>query len=202
MEHSSDVTSHLSEDHLEMYVLGRLQEPDVPALEEHLLICGMCQQKLDRMADLSIGMREALAESQPGRVATARGSWFEWLRRPAFAMAVAFATVLLVIGVFSKGRVHYAPSASLQLTAMRGEMPTAIPARRFDLKLADAPRAGGPFRVSVVDATGGSIWSGAAASGSTGVEVTVEHPLSPGDYFVRLYSADGAMLNEYGFHVR
>ena len=46
------------------------------------------------------------------------------------------------------------PAASLQLTAMRGEMPITIPAREFDLTLADGPREGGPFRVEVVNAMG------------------------------------------------
>jgi len=190
----------LTEDQIELYSLGRLASSAIPPLEEHLMICEACRQNLEEIHDVSVAMREALSE--PERERSAQSGWMGWFKRPAFGMGLAFAGLVLVIGLFSTNRTAYAPTASLQLTAIRGEMPAIVPTRQLDLTLADGPREGGPFRISVVTAIGASVWSGLAESSPAGVKVTVQQRLPPGDYFVRLYSADGSMLHEYGFRVR
>ncbi len=43
--------SHLPEDVLEQYVMGTLPEGDSAPLEEHLLVCSVCQTNLDAMDD-------------------------------------------------------------------------------------------------------------------------------------------------------
>lgn len=184
---------HGTEDQLEQYALGRLPGSDLPQLEQHLTICAACRERLDRIEDFTIGMREALNTKL-----TPRPDWFAWLRRPAVSMGLTFAALVLVVGIFSNTGTKFAPSASLQLTAMRGEMPLAAPAREFDLTLVDGPREGGPFRVDVVNATGARVWSGLAAS----QQFKLQQRLGPGDYFVRLYAASGQMLREYGFRIR
>jgi hypothetical protein len=173
-----------------------LHDSDLASLENHLMICEACRERLDEIADFAIGMRDA-----SGRKPASRADWFGWLHRPAISMAVVFVALIVVIGIFSKPTT-FAPSASLQLTAMRGEMPFAVPAREFDLTLADGPRSGGPFRVEVVNAMGASIWRGLAESSPGGVQVKVSQRLTPGDYFVRLYSVSGQVLREYGFRIR
>jgi hypothetical protein len=198
---------HGTDAQLEQYVLGRMASAEVELLEEHLMVCAACQEKLDGVADFTIGMREALETSPLPVVITSRkANWFAWdwvklIRRPAFSMAVGFAAMVLVVGIFSNGRTKFAPRASLQLTAMRGEMPLTVPARQFDLTLSDGPHEGGPFRIEVVNETGVSMWRGLAQSSPAGVHVNVEQKLSSGDYFVRIYSADGKVLREYGFRV-
>jgi hypothetical protein len=194
---------HVSEDRLEQYVLGRLDSVEVVPLEEHLVMCALCQERLDGVEDLAIGLRQALETQQVTSSAAPKApGWFDWLRRPGFSMAAGLAALILVIAVFSNNRTNVAPSASLVLTSIRGEMPQTVPAQHFDLTLADAPREGGPFRVEVLNAMGGSIWSGLATAGPNGVEVTEPRRLENGDYFVRLYTADGKVLREYGFKIR
>jgi hypothetical protein len=193
---------HGTEDQLELYARGRLRESDLPALEDHLMICATCREKLDEIGDFALGMEEALGTAV---VPQTRG--FGWglaslFRRPAFSMALAFVALIVVVGVFSNGRTQFAPSASLQLTAMRGEMPSTIPAREFDLTLSDGPREGGPFRIEVLNAAGASVWSGLAESSPAGVRFKVTQRLAQGDYFVRLYSVSGKTLREYGFRIR
>jgi hypothetical protein len=193
---------HGTEDQLELYARGRLTESDLPVLEEHLMICTTCREKLDEIGDFALGMQEASAKQ-----AAPRPVWMGWglasfFRRPAFSMALAFVALLVVVGVFSNGRTTFAPSASLQLTAMRGEMPSTIPAREFDLTLSDGPREGGPFRIEVLNATGASVWGGLAESGPAGVRFKLTQRLAQGDYFVRLYAASGQILREYGFRIR
>jgi hypothetical protein len=187
---------HGTEDQLEQYALGRLPGSDLPLLEQHLTICAACRERLDRIEDFALGMREALPMT-PAAPAQ-QPDWFGWLRRPALSIGLTFAALILAIGIFSNAGMKFAPSASLQLTAMRGEMPLTIPAREFDLTLSDGPREGGPFRVEVVNATGTRVWSGLAPD----EHFKVQQRLGPGAYFVRLYSASGKMLREYGFRIR
>ncbi|MDP9055034.1 MAG: hypothetical protein M3N93_12165 [Acidobacteriota bacterium] len=198
---------HLTDDQLESYVLGRLPSADVSILEEHLIVCAACQEELDRATDFTIGVREAL-EADPLLAAEAAGErspptagWLNRVRRPAFSMTLGFVALIIAIGIFSNGRTKFAPSASLQLTAMRGEMPSTVPARQFELTLSDAPKEGGPFRIDVVNEVGVSMWRGLAPASADGVHVNVQQKLASGDYFVRIYSPEGQVLREYGFRV-
>jgi hypothetical protein len=194
---SGEHSLHRTDDQLEQYALDRLPEADLAGLEEHLFVCAGCRERLDEIGDFALGMSEVTA-----RKAERRGRVWGLLRRPACAMAVAFAVLIIVIAVFSKGHQDFAPLVSLQLTAVRGEMPATVPAVQFNLMLSDGPREGGPFRIEVVDATGSRMWTGLAESGPSGVLVKVTKRLTNGDYFVRLYTASGQMLREYGFRVR
>jgi hypothetical protein len=198
-----DLNFHGTEDQLEQYALGRLAGADLISLEEHLLLCDACQVRLDDIGAFAIGMREALSFQPAFAPAATSKDWFAWLRRPVFAMAITgVAALIAIIAVVSAGGTKVAPTAMLQLTAIRGEMPATAPAREYDLALADAPRAGGPFRVEVVNGNGTSVWKGTAEADSAGAEVKIDENLKQGDYFVRLYAASGQMLHEYGFRIR
>ena len=198
---------HLSEDQLEQYVQGRLASSETVRIEEHLMMCAVCQEKLEDTEDATLGMREALmSQSEPAAARAETAGWLAGLlnvlRRPGFSMALGFAALILVIAMFSNRGTTFVPSASLVLTAVRGEMPETEPAREFQLTLTDTPTEGGPFRVEVVNALGTSVWSGLAVSSAAGIRVTEPRRLDVGDYFVRLYSPDGKVLREYGFRVK
>jgi hypothetical protein len=203
---------HGTDEQLERYSLGSLSDSDLPELEAHLLMCSACRERLNGIEDFSIAMRDALSEefaieAVPPENAASRGGWFKWdlpsiLRRPAFSMALGCVALIVALFIFSHGRTKFAPSASLQLTAMRGEMAATNPARELDLTLLGGPRAGGPFRIEVVNAAGTTLWRGPAIDRPAGLQFKLMQPLVPGDYFVRLYSADGKEQREYGFRIR
>lgn len=198
-----NLKAHRTDEQLELYALDRLPESDKALLEEHLLVCVSCREKLDGIGDFAQGMRAAGAQSvSPPAAPTLRPGWRAWLQRPVVSMSLAFALLILVIGIFSIGRTELPPVASLQLTAVRGPMPVTAAAQSYHLLLTDAPQDGGPFRIEVVNAARASVWSGVAAAGPTGAEIDFSRRLSRGDYFVRVNSADGKMLREYGFRVR
>jgi hypothetical protein len=197
-----DLNFHGTEEQLEQYALGRLAGADLISLEEHLLLCDACQVRLDEIGPFAIGMREALSLQPAVAPSATSKDWFAWLRRPVFAMAVAGAVALIaIVAVVSTGRTKLAPIAALQLTSIRGEMQATSPAREYDLTLADAPQAGSPFRVEVVNGNGEAVWKG-SADGNITAGVKIQQALQPGDYFVRLYSPSGSLVHEYGFRVR
>ena len=188
---------HSTDDQLEYYALGRLADTAIPILEEHLTVCALCQKRLDEIENFALGMQQVLREPAPEAA-----GFFDFLKKPAFALSFAAVAVMAIAVFVMNGRTKLAPAASLQLSAMRGEMPVSEPARETDLTLIDAPQVGGPFRVEVVDAMGNPQWSGVAASAPGGISVKVQRNLRPGDYFVRLYGAGNQVMHEYGFRVR
>jgi hypothetical protein len=191
-----DQLIHGTDEQLEAYVLGRLSDSEEETLEEHLLVCASCRTAVDQQLVFTSGMREALADAGPQR------DWLAWLRpvlTPRFAVAGALAAVVVAAGLYfvAGDHTHYAPVAALQLTAIRGTTPSVEPAREIDLTLNSFPTTGGPFKVEVVDANGGNIWTGTTSSPS----VAIHAKFRPGSYFVRLYAASGDLLHEYGFRV-
>ena len=188
---------HGTEEEFELYAMGRLATNRSGRLEEHLLVCDPCRQQLDDAAAYCLTMRQEL--SKPAKPAF----WFgwNWLRLPSPAMvglAMAAAVLLLVVAgsVLLRPGTSLVPLATVQLSAMRGEMAVAVEARETDMILLDAGSYVG--NVEVVDATGGFMWKGPLAEGG---RLRVPKALAKGTYFVRLY--DGLKLTrEYGFHVR
>ena len=61
------------EETIEVYVLGRLEGPQVSAFEEHLLLCGICQDQVERFEEfvhalsLAVAMEEAPSVMQEKR---------------------------------------------------------------------------------------------------------------------------------------
>jgi anti-sigma factor RsiW len=50
---------HASENALEEYALGRLPEPELASLEEHLLLCDKCRERLRTVDELIEMLRVA-----------------------------------------------------------------------------------------------------------------------------------------------
>ncbi|HWD99956.1 MAG TPA: zf-HC2 domain-containing protein, partial [Bryobacteraceae bacterium] len=159
---------HGTEQQLEAYALGQLSDSEEQVLEEHLLLCGACRTAVDQNLIFDSGMREALKQAAPAR------DWLAWLRpvfAPRFAMAGALAALVVVAGLYfaTADHTHYSSVAALQLAAIRGTTPSVEPVRELDLTLNSFPTSGGPFKMEVVDANGGKIWSGATSSPSVAV---------------------------------
>jgi hypothetical protein len=195
-------SAHGSDNDLEQYAMGRLLEAEIGEIEEHLLVCPECREKVDDFDNVAISMRAALAADRlkPERQF---GAWIAAaLRRPVVSMALGFALLIAVVAFFTPTKPKMAAIAALQLTANRGPMPATAPARELDVTLVDGPRDGGPFRVEMVNAGGAVVWQGLTENVPGGLRLDVRIPLGLGDYFVRLYGASGSVMREYGFRIR
>ena len=53
---------HIAEDALELYVMGRLSEPETEPVEEHLLVCHHCQDLLEETEEFVKAIRVAARE--------------------------------------------------------------------------------------------------------------------------------------------
>ena len=191
--------SHQTDEQLELYALGRLPEPWVAEVEEHLLVCAVCQERVDDLEAYAFAMRQAIS-TQP----TQRSHWHFWFQQslpkmPVLACASGLAATALAVTLYLQSTPHLAPLASLQLTAMRGAMPSVGPSRETDITLADAP-SGVPLRAEIVEAAGSEVWNGSIETQTH--RIALKRRLTPGNYFVRLFDDGGKLLHEYGFQVR
>jgi Putative zinc-finger len=196
--------SHQSDGQLELYALGRLTEPELAVVEEHLLVCVSCQVRLDEVELFAVAMRQAISSET---LAQSRVGLKEWLRAAwatpwsfAGAAAVLAAAVLATVLYLHSGR-NVPPLASLDLAAMRGDVPQVGQARETDIRLTDTPiHNPAQLLLEVVDSDGRHVWTGQLGSNRRTVRIMKQ--LAPGSYFVRLFDQDGKLLHEYGFNVR
>jgi anti-sigma factor RsiW len=194
MVNNTDRNGHCAEDQLESYARGVLEEPAAAPVEEHLLICEACR---DRLSEHDTYIRSIRAAAHASRAKPAR-NWWRWTM-PRFVPAVAAAVTLLAIAPLVS---HFNSPPSMNpvlvtLEATRGPKSLArVPAhQRLLLKPGTQGLAASEaHHLAVVDASGKYIWQGNFRP-ETGAAVP---ELSAGTYFVRLYSNSGTLLREYG----
>jgi hypothetical protein len=197
---------HGSDELLEQYSMGRLDERTSQDLEEHLLICAGCQDNLALADAYRKSMCHAALElRQQARhpVKTWFGGLFR-LPKPVWAMAA----VALVIAVGSRWpSIHGSPAQSVLvlLQSNRGAqspLNSSTPAARpitLLLDLTDLPPLP-QYRLEVVDAAGHPVFGSSAAPRNNKVRATIARGLPAGMYYVRVYGQE--LLREYGLEAR
>jgi anti-sigma factor RsiW len=187
---------HLAEDTLEMYSLGRLSETEIENVEEHLLVCTACQDRLTETDQFVHAIQSAAKELelQP----KAEAWWKKLFLAPAPVWAAA-ACAVVALFVFIPRQTQ---TAVVDLQAMRGpEAPVEAPANaaltlKLSLKGLENP---GPLQVQIA-ASNGQIVAIAPAERSQDVAIAHANKLPAGTYWVRLYSGT-EILREYGLTV-
>jgi len=202
----SNRNSHISDDALELYALKRLDEDELPAFEEHLLICDRCQDRLSDTDQYIYALKAATAVlrheqpvTQPGIIA----QLVEWLRAvPQPALALSFAAVLALVFIV---RLPHASMEQVDLTATRKGTSThvrsgVIPELRLS---AEGLTPSNSYTVEVVNASGSSVWHGSPVFKDEKMIVTPGSPFSAGHYWIRLYTdtSRANMLREYSLTV-
>lgn len=92
--------AHPEEEKLELYALGRLDEPELGEVEEHILICAPCQERLDEATAYVAVMREAtrnVAFAPVVEPAWRRLFRLDWLPMPAPALVGALVILVAVL---------------------------------------------------------------------------------------------------------
>jgi hypothetical protein len=207
---------HIAQDVLEAYALGHLSEADEESVEEHLLICHECQDRLGEIDDFIRAIRvasPAVAASQgkPKKsvwesIGEFAGNWAGW--KPVCA-AGALAAVLAIIVLAPNQQGAGGQEVAVQLETMRGDgnaTTEGVAGRPLRLEI-DITGLDGMSRlaVEVADASGTPIWRAAAEPASArSLSVRVDAALRSGQYWVRLYNAQapGELLREYALKIR
>jgi anti-sigma factor RsiW len=207
-------TQHPDEDRWEQYALGLLSEEQIAEMEEHLLVCPDCQDRLAETDAYIYAVRQAarnLQRKPPSGWRCVRAQLERWMEAPVVPWAVAAAAVLalflLVPRLVLAPRSDVAAAMTIMLHAARSsgeELFAQAPAGRV-LRLEWEP-SGLPSesccQVEVVDAEGRLV---AEARLNHPAESALRlRPLRPGAYWVRLYvlKPDKDLVREFGLKVR
>jgi hypothetical protein len=202
---------HATDDQLESYSLGTISGPDVEVLEEHLLICQGCQ---DRLTESDVFVRHMRLAAAKIRAETSRephlGKGVISLRRWSAPILAALA-IFCFLGVFwlTSARKRQTLPASVVLQTLRGlqDAPQANAPRGRPLRLeADLTglQVSEAIRLEIVDTAGKLVWQSRAMPQGSRVALQVKPGLDPGAYWVRLYGAapDSELLREYALRVQ
>ena len=207
------LTTHFDEDRIEAYALGRLPQDETVGLEEHLLICSVCQERLERADDFVRAFRVAANASKPEPAKKPPTSaWFSWIRASwqPFPMAAALAiAAIAVVALAPRKPAGLEGETVVMLAAMRGgdaEAIGVVPShRRLHLDLDATGLTGPTYRVELADSRGRQLWQSTtpAAIDDGHVKAGVGRSVPPGLYWVRLYDpASGQLAREYGLRAQ
>ncbi len=203
---------HPAEEVLEEYGFGRVREPALTDLEEHLLVCASCHAKLQELDEYAALMKAAAAsfllDSQPSRRASL---WLPVPRVPTAMLLMVTGMLFVAIGGGITWRWRAVPAtATVQLAALRGGgsgTPSSLapgPAGRpLDLAVnaASLPPAAG-YRLELVDQSGRALWTGKAKISGAQLTAHVSSGPRPGIYWIRLYTSRNELLREFGMRLR
>ena len=191
---------HLNEEQLEGYAMNSLAEEESAGVEEHLLFCETCQDRLqaaERYVQAQQGAARRIRKEQaeepvvPGVWDRVRG----WFHQPAPVWAGAFAMVAIAMVAGLHFRPQGEPLATpvdVELQALRGtSSATAQAGHALNLRL---DNRGIPesrtYEVEIVDEQGSQVWTGNGIWSGSLIKATVNKALKQGIYFVRLYQED------------
>ncbi len=202
------VPVHPTEDLLEEYSFGRVFEPALAPLEEHLLDCTLCQDRLLAVDEYTALMKAGIAAMERERAVARTSPRFAIHSAPVvFAAAVMLVLVGVTIGwrLQSSSAMATGSRMTVKLTALRGGDGDGVArapfGRPLDLTVdrTDLPAASA-YRLEVVSSSGQPLWSGAAQVAGQSLSARVTTRLAPGVYWVRLYSGD-QLRREFGLRV-
>jgi hypothetical protein len=193
---------HATDDALERYAMGRSPEPELAELEEHLLVCESCQDRLALEDSIRQGVRDKGAVLQQPREVV-------WWRFPKLAWAAGLvAAGLAVLAGFewqSVRRGQGTPAVILLQTTRGTEDPTAAaPADRPLTVVLDLTglQQFSDYKLEIVRAAGRPVFQTTRAPLGNKLQATLSGGLAAGAYFVRVYTPTGELLREYALLVR
>ncbi len=206
-----DNLKHVEEERLEAYSTNSLAEDEVAPIEEHLLFCETCQDRLEMVDRYNQAMRGAAKrlreeETAPPQTSRAWDRLRAWLHTPAplWAGGLAMAGVILMIGLHLQVPERPGSPVDVELQAIRGESTfTAPPGHALNLRLDNRGVAELPaWPIEIVDEVGTRVWSGTGTWSDTAILAAVDKSFTPGTYFVRLLKEGEDPAREYELIVR
>jgi len=212
---AADLCSHVCDDRLELYALGRLPDAETAEIEEHLLVCESCRLNLAEADRFIAALRYAAAAfdaDAPARPKPAGGSTRargRWRHFPVLVPLVAVAAFILLAFVPTlRPSLRLRPSSEAVLSATRADwrvLPSLAAARVTTLDLDATELSGsGSWSIRIVDDRGSVVWTATGRESSGLVAVRIGRRLGRGQYWARLYdaSAPSLLAREFGFSVR
>jgi hypothetical protein len=193
--------SHIEDEQLDLYALGRVPEGLLPEIEEHLLECEICQGRLARSDEFAVLFQAAATQGLRTRGVR---QWLLWAQRAAVPLAAA-AAIAVVIFVSGQGGRRPAPPVVVEMRSMRGpEAFARVEAGRPSTLLLDvaAPEGVATYTALVLDLSGAEVSRPPIESREGRIALQIA-PLRKGLYWVRVARNHGNdPVSEYGLEAR
>lgn len=183
-------TAHVSEDALELYALEQVNESELPALEEHLLVCAACQDRLETTDQYVRGMKAAMKElkSQPVQptILERMVQWLPAVPKPVIGFGLAAAMAAFFVVQMPKATVESVDLSATRSVASGAHVSSkSIPELRL---AAEGLSPASTYLVEVVDNSGKELWEANATPKDNKIVASLHSRLSAGQYWVRIYS--------------
>ncbi len=199
-------SSHLTEETIENYTMGRLAESDLALVEEHLLLCDSCQDQVQKMDDFVKAVRGAakLAKDDPPTAWDRFRGYLTFHPGSVWAGVSALAAAVVIFTFLPPGS---STPQNLALSTVRGSDGSAPHAKAntpINLQLDVSEVAASPlYTIELVDSSGGIIGNYTNEPKASKLNVAVAQKLPSGQYWIRLYgdSLKTDLLREYGLKV-
>jgi hypothetical protein len=178
---------HIEENLLDQYALGTLSAESIAELEEHLLVCSICQSRLVEVDELLLLFREA-APLENTRTTSRWWNAFAFRTSLLSGTAAVLSTLLIMLITGDSHRARLSP-AILLMESLRGPeagpvMTSATPSLLvFDVA---APANPADYEIEIVDAVGNQVLKRGAEVRDGRLAVLVDR-LARGSYWVRVY---------------
>lgn len=191
-------SAHITEERLEAYSSNLLGGDELDHIEEHLLVCGTCQDRLQAVERFEQAMRSAArCLRKEEKDAPDIQAWYRTIFHvplpvcAGIGVAIALAFMAMV-RVPTPRSSHTLPVAGapvdVALESVRGESTgTALAGHALHLRLDGEGVAEIPvWNIEIVDSEGGKVWSGSGIRSDSTITADVPQAFSPGTYYVRL----------------
>ena len=199
-------SSHLTDEKIESYAMGKLAESELALVEEHLLICGGCQEQVEKTDEFVRAVRKA-AKLEYEAPATPWSRFRSFITfHPGSAWA-ALSTVAAAVIIFTFLPLASSVPQHLALSTVRGSessVPHAKANTPIELQLDVTEVAASPlYTIELVDSGGGIVRNYTNEPRSYKLNVAIAEKLPAGQYWIRLYgnSLKTDVLREYGLKV-
>jgi hypothetical protein len=195
----SEMHCHVDAEDLERYSMGTSPLEATPFIEEHLLTCDSCRNRLRETDAYLLAMRTSSQQFRRNEKAAKRREW----RIPAWfpVMATVACGIVLVVATPRFIRPN-GPAVAVSLTALRSDgAGNSAPSGRELMLRPDLTGLAedSSYRLEIVDQTGHTVQQGTLTRAQNGIQV---RGLGAGLYFVRVYLPAGELLREYGLRIQ
>jgi hypothetical protein len=194
-----DIPCHVDAEDLERYSMGTSPPEAAALLEEHLLTCDGCR---DRLLAIDAYLRDMQTASEQIRRDEKGARRREW-RIPAWLPVMVTVAVGIVLVVATPRFIRPpGPVVAVSLTALRsGGAGNSAPSGRELMLHPDLTGLAedSSYRLEIVNETGHTVRQGTLTRAQNGIQV---RGLGAGLYFVRVYLPAGELLREYGLRIQ
>ena len=193
-----DIHRHLDAEDLETYSMGTSSLESTALIEEHLLTCDSCRNRLQETDAYLLAMRTSSQQLRRDEKAATRREW----RIPAWfpVMATVACGIVLVVATPRFIRPPE-PAVAVSLTTWRSDgAGNSAPSGRELMLHPDLTGLSedSSYRLEIVNRTGHTVRQGTLTRAQEGIQV---RGLGAGLYFVRVYLPAGELRREYGLEI-